>query len=344
MTSSVALDLAVLRFPLLEYLQPFNPQRAGRSEVQLTCPKCWREKLSVNVEKKVWRCFTCPDEPGGSIVGLVMLLEDLNPKQAIERVLAATRPTSVHDQFLPPPRFKQIGAESDVNRLPTGFPENCLAVTGILPYMSRRGISLEDAQAYGLGYCTSGWIANRLVFPVWEDGKCIYWQARAMWDESEHVARPFTRRDGSVDKDKYRKTLNPSQERNGVHFFGSGDVLLNLHQARHYPRVILTEGPTSCIRVGPSAIATFGKQLQPQQISRMIQAGVTAVVFMWDGPSPKEPLGGWPAMIKHAHSLAPFMDVRLVFLPKGDPGDYTRGYLETMCQNARPLASIGNTL
>lgn len=357
MTSgSTDLELAILRFPLAEYLEPFNPFKVGTREVMLMCPKCWREKLAVNVESKTWHCFICEQKSvdkygkarttygGGSLVGLVMWLEGLQADQAIKRIIALTKPTSVHDEYLPPVRFQNQTPTDLTPRVPTGLPENCLAVTGILPYMERRQISLEDARSFGLGYCTTGWVANRLVFPVWEGGRCLYWQARAMWDEHEHVARPRWRSDGSWDKDKYTKTLNPARERKGVHYFGSGDVVLNLDQARHFPRVVITEGPTSCIRVGPYAVATFGKQLQPAQISRLITAGVSAVDFMWDGPSPKEPLGGWPSMIRGAHQLAPFMDVRLVFLPHGDPGDYTRADLEALRQHARPLASVGNTL
>lgn len=188
---------------------------------------------------------------------------------------------------------------------------------------------MEDAREFGLGWCREGWLANRLIFPVWESGRCIYWQARAMWDEREH----------NPEWGKFRKTLNPARERGGQIFYGSGDVVLNCEQAARFPRVAITEGPTSMIRVGPSAVATFGKQLQPAQIARLVAAGVRAVDFMWDGPSPKEPQGAWAQMIQAAGQLAPFMDVRLVFLPHGDPGDFTREELETFRAHARPYST-----
>ena len=155
------------------------------------------------------------------------------------------------------------------------------------------------------------------------------WDAheRHLWEPPEALPKGF------------RKTLNPARERFGVLYYGSGDVVLNLEQAARYERVVITEGPTSAIRVGPEAVATFGKQLQPAQIARFVRAGVRAVDFMWDGPSEKEPEGAWVQMIAAAGQLAPFMDVRLVFLPSGDPGDYTREELGFYRAHARPLSS-----
>ena len=107
--------------------------------------------------------------------------------------------------------------------------------------------------------------------------------------------------------------------------------------AARFPRVAICEGPTSGIRTGPSAVWTFGKVLHPQQIARLVEAGVRAVDFMWDGPTKDEPLGAWPEMVRAAAQLAPFVDVRLVFLPQGDPGDWQREHLNYFRSQARPF-------
>lgn len=326
----------------MEYL---GGQRITRREWVVFCPKCGREKLTVNLEKRLWRCFICEhgDYGRGNVFGLIQWVEDFSPYQTAQFILEHGGPQPVGVDLLPDPGFGRPDPYAEpTNLVPCDLPNNCLAVTGTLPYMERRQISAADANAFGLGYCTSGWLANRLVFPVWENGRCVYWQARAMWDESEHIPKPWRRKDGTWDPDKYRKTLNPARERDGVFYFGSGDVLLNLEQASTFPRVAITEGPTSCIRVGPSAVATFGKQLQPRQISRMISAKVQAVDFMWDGPTEKEPQGAWPQMMEAAAMLSPFLDVRMVFLPRGDPGDYSREQLEEYRRQARPFNQVGD--
>jgi len=331
--------LTSLRFDVEAYVIEMGGQPETKREYALRCPRCSKEKLFVNVEKRRWRCFLCEQymidargkkvavEGTGGVAALVMWLEGIDRSAAAERMRAFAQEQEGSPDELPPmggPRQLAVTA-----LCPTGLPEGCEAITRMHPYMERRGITLHDAQTFGLGIVWHGWLANRLVFPVWERGKCLYWQARAMWDEHEHVGA-----------DKYRKTLNPKREHKGQFFFGSGDVVLNIDQASKYPRVAITEGPTSMVRVGPSAVATFGKQLQPNQIAKFVEYGVRSVDFMWDGPSKKEPNGTWDNAVIAAAQLAVFVpDVRIVRIPVGDPGDYTRAEIERMRQAAIPVAT-----
>lgn len=362
MTAHTELDIALQRFDLGAYCAEFGASRAGRSEVMLTCPRCGKEKLSVNVVEKHWRCFVCERygmgddgrrralEGAGGVVGLVRWMEGLGFREAKQRIIALTKPQWLDPSALPAlPEQEQLGPPDDGSRMPTGLPEEALALPGILPYMSRRGITWDDAVAFGLRWVPPGrgWLQNRILFPVWRGGQVLYWQARACWDKEEHeVWFPGT---------KFRKTLNPAVyfcSRCRVQFpdgwvrcqlcgspqqFGSADVVGNLEQASRFPRVAICEGPTSGIRAGPSAVWTFGKVLHPQQIARMLEAGVRAVDFMWDGPTETEPLGAWPEMIRAAAQLAPFVDVRMVFLPHGDPGNWPREHLDAYRAHARPF-------
>ena len=350
------LSLAIVRFPLEEYVMSRGGDFVSSKEWLMACPHCGREKLTVNLDKRTWRCFLCEEYVGGGraklakrgaggIYKLVLWLEGISPKEAVDLIFSKAKPPDIHGDILPGFDLgSRYRAQPPESLCATGLPENCLAVTSVLPYMFRRGITLDDAKIFGLGYCTSGWLANRLIFPVWEGGQCVYWQARAMWDQHEHVPKPWIRKDGTMDPDKFRKNLNPSRDRGGISYLGSGDVLLNLEQASTYKRIAITEGPTSMVPAGPSATATFGKQLHPNQISRMIHYGVRGIDFMWDGPSETEPQGAWPEMMKAAYQLASFFDVKIVFLPKGDPGDYTRQEINTFRENARPLSTIGDFL
>lgn len=353
------LSLLMQRFDVARWcVEEHGATHEGHNELLMWCPKCAREKISVNTRTSFWRCFICERythsargkrqalEGAGGPLALVKWVEECSTSDAITKIAQFVSNALGSPTQLPELNFTPA-AEAVVPLCPTGLPENCLAVDSIMPYMQRRGITLEDARAFGLGWCQTGWLKNRLVFPVWEQNKCIYWQARAMWDRHEHVARPYYRRDGTLNKDQYRKTLNPLQERRdrpGIRYFGSGDVLLNLEQAAQYPRVAICEGPTSAIRTGPDAIATFGKQLQPAQLTRLINAGVRAVDFMWDGPSENEPMGAWESMIRNAGNLSVFMDVRMVFLPKGDPGDYSREQLDWYRAHAEPYRTNATML
>jgi len=355
------LDLALQRFDLPAYVREHAASKVGRNEWLVLCPGCGKEKLSINTAEKRWRCFVCEQYGkgadgrthalvgAGGVVSLVRWLEGLSTRQAIQHIIASVRPTWGDPSHIPPlPELAAAPLDSG-ERMPCGLPENVVAADGTLPYMIRRGISLADAQAFGLGFVSRGrgWLQNRLVFPVWQAGQCVYWQARACWDKEEHE-RWFP---GA----RFKKTLNPavyfcSRCRmpfpdnaircgvcNAPQQFGSADALLNLEQAATYPRVAICEGPTSAIRTGPSAVASFGKVLQPQKIALLIDAGVKAVDFMWDGPSATEPMGAWPEMIAAAAQLVPYMDVRLVFLPSGDPGEWSRDALDYYRAHAQPF-------
>lgn len=349
------LTLAIQRFDLLAYVRSHAADREGRDEWMLYCPQCGKHKLSVNIVARKWRCFSCevygsevgasgkprPLQGAGGVFQLVCWLEGVGPAHAARAIIDADKPPA-SDGVIPETQFRLENQEAV--RHPTGLPEKCVAIQTVMPYLERRGISLDDARLFGLGYVPheGGWLANRIVFPVWHAGSCLYWQARACWDEHEHRPR-WVGRNERGEEDKFRKTLNPAQERGGVTYYGASDVVGNLEQAAQYPRPCIVEGPTSGIRVGPDAIWTFGKTLHPQQVGRLIRAGVTAVDFMWDGPGKNEPLGAWPKMITAAALLAPHMDVRLVFLPHGDPGTYPREQLAWFRAHARPYEASRQT-
>ena len=60
--------------------------------------------------------------------------------------------------------------------------------------------------------------------------------------------------------------------------------------------------------------------------------------MLWDGPSEKEPRGAWDEALRAADRLSAFVDVRIVFLPWGDPGDYPREVLDEYLDRAVPFS------
>ena len=191
-------------------------------------------------------------------------------------------------------------------------PPNSRPIDLPLHYMTYRGISTEDAKRLGMFWCDKGKYANRLIFPVWEDDKLVYWQARAMWDSKEKG---------------FLKALNPPKCPGTA---VSSDVFMNLNSARFYPRVCITEGPIDCIHTGPDAVASFGKSLSAVQIAKLWRAGVRAIDLMWDADARESTLGIAPL-------LAQMFDLRIVWLPEKDPGSYTRDYLTYLRRHAQPF-------
>jgi ribosomal protein S27E len=348
------LDLAVLRFPLESYCRSLGARPSGTYEWLLTCPACRKAKLSVSARSRTWHCFVCErvvPEARGGIVRLIAWMEGKEMPSAVARVkeLASTGSGGC----------AEIGeGQQDLripsDRHPSGLPEGAVPLTWIHPYMQRRGITQEDARMFGLHFVASGWLANRMVFPVWSQGRAVYWQARALWDEAEHRPR---RPD-----DAFIKTLNPTMFQCAQHgrfpkgavrcpacskgpLYGKSDVLLNLELAAYChrqfgERPVIVEGPTSAIRTGRNAIGTFGKVLHPAQLLGLLQAGIRSLDIMLDGPTAKEPHGAITEAKQMAAAAAAYIpDVRVVMLPQGDPGDWSRGDLERI--RATPVSGMG---
>jgi hypothetical protein len=322
-------------FDVEGYIVGFGAAPIGRDEWAMTCPVCGREgKLVVNPDRGVWHCWICeeyrtkwdgkkmPVRGAGGIIALVEWLEGCSREQAKAIVESGSTGNYVADVSILGDFEEQTSPQTD------GFcaiepPPYWRPIVGNLPYCERRGITAEDVQNFGLVYCDMGRYRNRLVFPVWEGGKLLYFQARAMWDP-----RPG---------EKFVKSLNPEKVKGSA---GATDVLMNLESARNYPRVAITEGPIDCIHAGLSAVCTFGKKISSTQILKLVHAGVKAIDLMWDGPTEEEPRGAWPQMLQAAAKLSGIFDVRLVFLPKGDPGDYTQDELWQFRETARSADSI----
>jgi hypothetical protein len=273
-----------------------------------------------------------PVRGAGGVLALVMLLENCSRERALAHIAHHT------GMSLDAGHLAVIEEDLDDNfQISLGhreapeiaFPPFTHPIYGTLPYLRKRGITEEEARNYGIGYCESGQYAQRLVFPVYEQARLVYWQARATWEAAEDLSGPHA----------YRKSLNPPAWPGAA---GAGDVLMNLDTAKTFPRVAIVEGPIDAVHAGPSAVCTFGKKISPLQIQKLYQAGVRSIDLMWDGPSPREPHGAWPEMVRAARLLAGvFRDVRLVFLPMGDPGDWQRGQLDWFRMHAaRSAASV----
>lgn len=320
---------AIEDFDLEAYLldKGFEPLRSKGGEEWIgDCQKCGKRKCAVDMKKRGFHCWVCqkfetywderehmekrrPAEGAGGVIALVKWLDGLDTKDAIEFISQhSLYGTGI--QELPDLRVVQEVLEGQ-DALEIQPPECWRPITEVLPYMAKRGMTMDDVRWTGMFWTDGGRYRNRLVFPVFENSKLIYWQARAMY-EAEDLPQ------GS----KFIKALNPERTPGAA---VSSEVLMNIDTACRFPRVAIVEGPADCVRSGPDTVCTFTKAITPAQVRRLIKRDVKAVDLMWDGPKgPKEPQGAWPEMIATGPWLSMFFDTRLVFLPQGDPGEWPR--------------------
>ncbi len=112
------------------------------------------------------------------------------------------------------------------------------------------------SQTFGVGYVVSAGARfrmahERLYIPVMSGGALVGWQARLIGGPPPTPERP--------------KYVNASA-------FKKSRYLYNYDLARRHQFVVVCEGPTDVWRVGPEAVAMFGKSLSAEQAS-LLAAG-----------------------------------------------------------------------
>lgn len=316
------------------YKEGVNPQ--GR-EWLLTCPDCGSSRLRWRHDpprKMAWICWGC--RRTGDTIDLVALLESIDRSAALQWIL-----TGYHGGDAPTEltQYAQITApvRMELSRLPPiGYPPGFEAIDFRAPahaparayLFGVRGLQPQDVIDYRLGYVREGKLKGYVVFPVWQDGGLVYWQARATWDPpqvSDDQRKAWIKATG------YRKTLNPP----GVS--KARGVIFNHDRASVEPHVVICEGPIDAMKVGPHAVALLGKEPNPTQVERLLRMGAQRYTVYLD-PGEEERRSA----MKLAAQLDDFAPTYLATPPLGsDPGDLSREGNATQIAQATPYKPLG---
>jgi hypothetical protein len=207
--------------------------------------------------------------------------------------------------------------------IPVDFPEPTYEVTAvgadpvITRYLLDRKYDLAELNnEWGFRYGKIDFYdVNAVIMPVFDNygRQCAFWQARYP------IIGPIpeTFRDGR----KKPKYYLPAGSKKSL-------VLYNLYRAMKTDFIVLTEGIFDAVRVGPSGVAMFGKDLSTRQMQDLYaSANHTTLVWIPDMDDP-DALG-------IAEDKVSIMNLRNQFaggahvlrLEKGDPADHTRSEL-----------------
>jgi hypothetical protein len=324
------LAIAKRRFQVLPYIRQWGAREDSPNEWVIRCPRCGKNNLTVNSVKKQWHCWSCQkmtapdrwgiskaDEGAGGLVELIETLEGVTREQALSRLISGVHWAQGELEALPGDQLKSAFDFAAHPAATVPYPEFSMPIVdGVLPYLVQRGISNEDVRTFGLFACTAGRYANRLIFPVYENQRLVYYQGRAMRE-----AFP-----GELD---FRKSLNPPRSPGAA---VSSEVLMNLDLARNFPRVAVVEGPIDCVHAGPASVCCFGKRLSLVQVGKLLAAGIRALDLLWDADA-------WADTLAAIPFLSTIFDVRAIRLPWGDPGDHPRSFLDHLRGQAVSPAS-----
>lgn len=278
-------------------------------ELSINCPSCQergedspdrKKKLWINTDKGTFYCYRC--QWSGSFIRLIQKLTNASFRDTI-RILRGDSldPLDHLNLKLLVESHEPDNMESELPEieLPYGYEP----IEGPHEYLEKRGIPWKYAAQHEWGVSVAGYTKDRIIVPIFMDGKVVFWQARATWESEE---------------DDFKKVLNPK----GV---SARSVLYNYDIAKNYETVILVEGFMDAAKTGPDAMATNGKNLHPQQVEWLIKAGVRSVVLMWDSDAWSDGRGKKPCSIQRATELLRTfgLSVKCAKLPVNrDPGSF----------------------
>ena len=151
----------------------------SRDENLFYCPFCkhHKKKLSVNIDKSVFKCWVCNTK--GSISYLIRRFGSIDDRHQWELLNQEVDFTAIDSMFDAKPKEAK-----QVTSLPNEYI--CLARKHLPPsardplaYLMSRGLSKQDILYYKIGYCPHGEYRKRIIIPSFnENGDCDFFIAR----------------------------------------------------------------------------------------------------------------------------------------------------------------------
>lgn len=319
-------------FDIEGYLKQIDPNaKRYDANIAIRDPHCGKEgKLWVLVTDKsngtkagAWICYYC-NESGMTPLDLVRRVEDCNLFKAIEIMTQhqlGNKPLADLRELV----LQTLDGVSETEEwddkpmVPVSLPREFVRNSRKLPaYFKKRGITLKRSERHNLGWCDTGYFANRLIVPVYDHkNEQMFFVARYM------KAKPPK----GVKKTIYPKGCHPNR------------VLFNYRRAKKQDRIIIVEDVFSAMAVGKEAVASFGTSFSQYQLDLLLKTSATEIVIIWDlDAGAKKGQSGYEKAQKLAMRLSEFWTVRVVKLPdERDPDEIPRDELNELIEASEVL-------
>ena len=323
--SRVSLEDILLRYYKIENLKRDGPKLVGPCPVHNgDSPRAFHADL----DKNVWHCFSrC--QKGGNQLDLVAARENISVRDAALKLQAffLTAPPSP-----PPPAPAAIKKEAPVPAASAPGKEEGEGDAAVAnppldfkldlksdhPHLLQdRGLQLETALRFGIGYCSRGILRGTIAIPIHdEDGDLVAYAGRRLKtaDVKEHG--------------KYKLPKGFKKER----------VLFNYDRAKAHKEefgLVLVEGFFSVVKLHeagfPNAVASMGCAVSDVQAELLATAKDVTVIF--DGDE-----AGRAGADAAAKLLGHRVPVHVIRLPEGtEPDDLPPKMLRWLVNGARVL-------
>jgi DNA primase len=261
------------------------------------------QSFIVNTEKNAWSCHSdsCVAARGGRVGGNV-----LDYVATMEHCSIREAAVKLNDWFLvSAPHLPPAHAQPELGGTwpsSTSYSANkplAFALSQIDSshrYLSDRGIDLETARHFGVGYNRgSGSTGGRIVIPIHDEhGFLVAYAGRSIGAREPKYVFPS----------RFRKSL----------------VLFNLHRAiQHGTSVVVVEGFFDCLNVHqaglPCVVGLMGCSLSRRQ-EELLEQHFRGVILCLDGDS-----AGRSAAVTVAARLVSKVSTRLIEIPVGTQPD-----------------------
>jgi DNA primase len=175
--------------------------------------------FSANLEKGIFQCFGCGAK--GNVLDFAAKMQNTDPKNG---PALHTIAVELQKRFCPglggnPQTKEKIENESDEpeeRSLPTivnaPLDFELKGLNCVHPYLLNRGFLQETINYFGLGFCSRGYLKNRLAIPLLDhEGKLVGYAGRVVDDSTINEDTPRYRFPGERKRDgnifEFRKTL-----------------------------------------------------------------------------------------------------------------------------------------
>lgn len=282
-------------------------------EIRIHCPFCNDDKFHgyVSTSKEVFKCMRCkarqgPGKRGYSAYNFLkdvhrlssgQIMGILRGEDEISSLVAATKGDKLADVVERLSEATEEPAEVEVKevKLPDYYlidpssttTVNLMAWNYIKKRLGKRAEFWNDVLNFG--FCMRGPYSGRILLPVYDHGKLIYFQGRAFMPPT--LNPPY---------------LNPSIERPLFSPVGYMDKL-----------IILCEGYFDALAIGRNAVSVFGSNLTDKQLKEIIGQAPERVIICFDDDE-----AGRHGMVETRTRLRPYIkDIQAVVGLARDPGD-----------------------
>tara|TARA_R110002110_G_scaffold407407_1_gene628270 strand:- start:121 stop:1071 length:951 start_codon:yes stop_codon:yes gene_type:complete len=213
--------------------------RRNGHEFLFFCPLCkhHKRKLSLNLEKNVWKCWVC-DSAGKKIFQLIKKFggySDVRSWIKCDKTIENNISDDELSNLFREEEKRPIKLALPAEYIPLSSRKLPKSAVAPMSYLKNRDITKSDILYWKIGYCPSGEYQGRIIIPSFdEDG-----------DISFFVARSY--------ENHYLKYKNPKVPKNEIVF---NDLFIDFSSP-----VFITEGVFDAIRLGKNAIPVLGSTL-----------------------------------------------------------------------------------